>query len=190
MNRICVVSPHYDDAIFSLAEHMLAWRQHHELTVLTVFGGFPADDVGLKKHMVLGDEHRAAMKALGAIDHRIGLLDSVYEPRPTVMEVASHLDLAMTLILPDIVIAPWGIHHSDHLLTRTAVVQRTYKMLLYYDEIPYYVQYPHQAALGRQPAPLAFRSDHLSKQLLCSFYGSQIDGELERMLFVPERLWS
>ena len=192
MSRICVVSPHCDDAVFSLGEYMLAWVEDgHELTVFTVFAGVPDDLAGRRKHTTLHVEHHRAMRALGARGYMANLLDSVYPPRPPVGEVAEVIDHALSSILPDIVIAPWGIHHDDHILTRQAVLHCSHqKTLLFYDEIPYYVQYPEQACQDGTAAPLGFRSSLLGKQALCSFYASQIDDELKRMLFVPERLWS
>lgn len=194
--NITIVSPHDDDAIWSLGEYIATWVEDgHDITILTVFGGMPEDNKGKTKHSLMQWEHFRACASLGVRRNRLGFLDSVYEPRPQIEDILRELKLRLPLY--DVVVGPRGIHHPDHKLVERALY--TYRdtlnlapveqRWLIYDEIPYYVEYPEQVSTQRWPADMPRRENLLQKKLACSFYKSQIDEYVERMLWVPERLW-
>lgn len=188
--RILIVSPHDDDAIWSLGEYIATWVEDgHDITILTVFGGMPEDNKGKTKHSLMRWEHKQACAAIGVRQERLDFLDSVYEPPPSVVGVVEALKPHLAGF--DIVVGPAGIHHPDHLLVRDALeyLRTSGQRLFVYDEIPYYVEYPHLSAWNMEPAGMPRRSNLMIKKLACSFYKSQIDEYVERMLFVPERLW-
>jgi LmbE family N-acetylglucosaminyl deacetylase len=189
--KITVLSPHVDDAVFSLAESMLTWIEDgHEVTVLSVFAGIPwHDEEGRRKHTVLGNEHKRAMERLGAAHVELDFLDDVYRPRPAPSDVwaamAPHTDGS------DVVVMPSGIHHPDHKLVTGVgvVVAPTEAKWWAYDEIPYYVHYPLEATAGQLYRRVGYRSHYQEKSRLIHEYRSQLNDDLARCLFVPERVW-
>ena len=64
-----------------------------------------------------------------------------------------------------------------------------------YDEIPYYVRQPHKAVgpphwdNDEDWTPAGYRDHYAQKEDLVSCYRSQLNYDLLRCLFVPERVW-
>jgi LmbE family N-acetylglucosaminyl deacetylase len=195
--KITVLSPHVDDAVFSLAESMLTWIEDgHEVTVLSVFAGIPwHDEEGRRKHTVLRAEHDRAMERLGVAHVELEFLDDVYGPSLDPEVAASNV--AVHVAPTDQLVVPVGIHHNDHLLTRRiGGVLRPRDWLdrteaWFYDEIPYYVLYPSCAggifSLAKERQ--GYRSHYQEKTRLIHEYRSQLNDDLMRCLLVPERVW-
>lgn len=141
--RVVAISPHFDDAVFSCG-NWLATRPGS--TVLTVYSGVPhsgtplpdwdrrcgferADQAMLARH----EENRAAMAVLGARGLGLGLLDSQYgEPGADTGRITGALAAALTTLRPDVVLAPLGLFHQDHLRASDAalVVWRLFREVL------------------------------------------------------------
>jgi LmbE family N-acetylglucosaminyl deacetylase len=134
LERIVVVSPHFDDAVLG-ATHLLA--THPGSTVVTVLGGpppaYPAEptDWDALGGFVAGDdvvalrreEDRAAMAFLGATPVWLDFPDHQYltkEQRPQAEEVAPALAQAVTRARPTAVFLPMGLANPDHVLTHDA----------------------------------------------------------------------
>jgi LmbE family N-acetylglucosaminyl deacetylase len=134
LQRIVVVSPHFDDAVLG-ATHLLAL--HPGSTVITVLGGpppaypaeptdwdacggfGPGDDVVALRR----EEDRAAMGFLGANPVWLEFPDHQYltkEQRPTAKQVAPALSAAITAARPTAVFLPMGLANPDHVLTHDA----------------------------------------------------------------------
>ncbi len=128
LDRIVVVSPHFDDAVLGAA-HVLA--SYPGSTVLTVFGGRPAaypdppsdwdaaggfrsgDDVVARRRQ----EDRAATAALGATSSWLEFPDHQYlEPadRPQAADVAPVLAAALAEMSPTAIFVPMGLANPDH----------------------------------------------------------------------------
>lgn len=200
--KMLIIQPHRDDAVFSIAEHMLTWIEDgHQLTILTVFGGFPEGEQA-QKHFLMEEEHRAAMKALGNID----LIDANYLDHAARHgspmgpgDVLDTLRFGLGSSGADVVVGPTGIHHDDHQIVRSAVegLPRATTHLWLYDELPYFVMYPekclhatlHRLGGWRNLTPEGCRSHRVEKQQLCAMYRSQIGETEERCLLAPERVW-
>jgi LmbE family N-acetylglucosaminyl deacetylase len=189
MSRILVLSPHFDDAVFSVCEHMVGWIEDgHHVEILTVFGATTND-----KELRIRDEHARAMALLRPASrqvlwHRDHAHKDRYEPTPE--EIAS--EIRERAIRPDYLVGPHGIHHPDHLLVGEAARALEFddwcrKSLWVYDELPYYVLYP-RAANGSGPR-LGSRSLLETKRLIVSAYASQLGETEERCLYAPERVW-
>jgi len=136
LQRIVVVSPHFDDAVLGTT-HLLT--KHPGSTVITVLGGrpphYPAeptdwdacggfragdDVVGLRRQ-----EDSAAMAFLGATPVWLEFPDHQYlskGERPTPPEVAPALCAAVTAARPTAVFLPMGLANPDHVLTHDAGV--------------------------------------------------------------------
>jgi hypothetical protein len=186
--KITVLSPHVDDAVFSLAESMLTWIEDgHEVTVLSVFAGIPwHDEEGRRKHTILRAEHDRAMERLGAAHVELDFLDDVYGPRPDTLDVCQAIADA-TGSTTEQYVWPVGIHHPDHRFL--AGIRPIDRKLWFYDEIPYYVLYPNAVWDPYQAERWAARSHYQEKSRLIHEYRSQLNDDLVRCLLVPERVW-
>jgi len=134
LDRIVVVSPHFDDAALGAA-HLLT--SHPGSTVVTVLAGWPPaypDEVtdwdaagGFKTGddvvAVRREEDRAAMAAMGAdpvwlefADHQYLTQEQRYSPTDVVPALRTAIDDAR----PTAVFLPMGLANPDHVLTHDA----------------------------------------------------------------------
>lgn len=181
---LAVLSPHLDDAAFSLAEHLSV---RPDATIITPFGATPSDMVGKLKYNKLHYEHGNACKLLKAHIVNGPFLDDVYADTRDITNLTDWVADALQGF--DEVWFPIGIHHPDHLLTTTATWRNiSAQKFALYEELPYRVLYPH-TPLGEywyvdgSPSALEF------KRKVCRMYESQIGPDIERCLYAPERLW-
>jgi LmbE family N-acetylglucosaminyl deacetylase len=134
LDRVVVVSPHFDDAVLGAA-HLLT--TYPGSTVITVLGGRPpayppeATDWDACGGFVAGDdvvarrreEDGAAMAYVGATPVWLEFADHQYlakddRPRPT--DVAPALQAAIADLDPTAVFLPMGLANPDHVLTHDA----------------------------------------------------------------------
>ncbi|CAP42734.1 PIG-L deacetylase family protein [Bordetella petrii] len=131
--RLVVISPHFDDAVFSCGEWLAARPGG---TVLTVYSGVPshtaplpdwdrrcgferADQAVMARH----EENRAAMAVLGARGLGLGLLDDQYQgPANEAGRITGMLAAALTTLRPAVILAPLGLFHRDHLRVSDAAL--------------------------------------------------------------------
>lgn len=182
---IAVVSPHLDDATFSVGEHMIG---HNPVTIVCPFGGVPDDTAGRTKYLTLLAEHANVCNSYGWGSHVGPYLDDVYDDSRSLSGLQRWL-LDAVDGFTDVWI-PWGIHHPDHKEVAGACkVLADYGDcgICIYEELPYRVLYPVSplffgTLLGYTPRLRA-------KQDACRTYASQINEDIERCLYVPERVW-
>ncbi len=136
LDRIVVVSPHFDDAALGAAHLLTTYPGSTVVTVLAgrppaypdqvtewdAAGGFVSGDdvVGARQ-----EEDRAAMASLGAEPVWLDFPDHQYlDPpdRPTPSEVAPALQEAIVAARPTAVFLPLGLANPDHVLTHDAGV--------------------------------------------------------------------
>jgi LmbE family N-acetylglucosaminyl deacetylase len=134
LNRIVVVSPHFDDAVLGAA-HLLT--TYPGSTVITVLGGRPpayppeATDWDACGGFVAGDdvvalrreEDRAAMDYVGATPVWLEFPDHQYlakDERPQATDVSPALQAAIVALDPTAVFLPMGLANPDHVLTHDA----------------------------------------------------------------------
>jgi LmbE family N-acetylglucosaminyl deacetylase len=134
LDRIVVVSPHFDDAVLGAA-HVLS--TYPGSTVITVLGGWPpaypeqptpwdaaggfkaGDDVVAVRR----EEDAAAMTLLDATPVWLPFPDHQYltkAERPRPPDVAPALEAAVVEAAPTAVFLPMGIANPDHVLTHDA----------------------------------------------------------------------
>ena len=136
--KTAILSPHTDDAIFSLGDYM---QSLDDVTIVTPFAGIPSDPTGMKKHITLRKEHESACDLLD-VDYINGqFLDDVYTPRPEAEHVIAWLEPILAKF--DTIIAPIGIHHPDHIFLRNLLMEK-FKIHRFYAELPYAVLYPDE----------------------------------------------
>jgi hypothetical protein len=195
--KVGVASPHVDDAIFSIAAHLMTLDG--EISIVTPMAGVPADEPGRRKHTTLRREHDVACAAIGANAVNGDWLDDVY-PAPARPDVSEWL--ADQLLDLDEVYINLGIFHPDHLLTSNLLIDliRITPSLPYriyfYEELPYRVDYPKRAEsrieyienrIGR--LKLIEQAPTEAKKIAVQMYRSQVDEALLVRLLVNERIW-
>jgi LmbE family N-acetylglucosaminyl deacetylase len=132
MDRLLVVSPHLDDAVFGCGE-LIASRPG--ATVATLFAGAPAsyaeptswdrdagfsagDDVVAARR----EEDRAALEILGATPLWMDFVDDQYEYHAGIGALVCALSRAIEALRPDVVLFPAGLFHADHRRTHEAAL--------------------------------------------------------------------
>ncbi len=149
--KVVVVSPHLDDAVFSLGASMSALRSAGvDVSVVTVFAGDPADQGPASYHDLLRGvntvaeactsrraEDTAACVHLDVVPQWADNNDSSYLTArdPTVVwgSVAAQLDLADTVLVPG-----WPLTHVDHsYATLLALRHLPGPKIGFYSELPY-----------------------------------------------------
>lgn len=174
--KTVILSPHVDDAIFSLGNYI---QQLDDVTILSVFSGIPNDVFGFEKHIKLRKEHERACKVLGADYINGDFFDDVYTPRPTEKEITTWLDRYIHGF--DIIICPLGIKHPDHIYLRS-IVQKNYVPEMYYAELPYRVLYPDEKDLlvhhlGLTNRTKVYQGVSMLKQKAVECYQSQLQND-------------
>jgi LmbE family N-acetylglucosaminyl deacetylase len=124
------ISPHLDDAVFGCAQLLAA---HPGSIVVTVFAGRPSRAVGLtdwdrRCGFTSADEaiaarrreDAAALALIAAQPFWLGFADSQYGETPSVDRVDDALRQVLRRHLPETVLYPLGLFHSDHLLVHDA----------------------------------------------------------------------
>lgn len=184
-----IISPHSDDAIFSLGRFV---AEHDNITIVSPFMGIPSDEEGKQKHMTLKAEHKAACDFLGAKHVDGEFLDDVYAETRDIRKLPKWLESCLPPEVFDdeeFVIIPLGIHHPDHVLVRKMMDEILKKWLIpkrfYYVEQPYGALYPpikrrqmafirnHYEDVYEVPIP-----SNRARMKAIAYYGSQLDEAL------------
>lgn len=175
MNGILVLSPHPDDAVWSLGGRIADWiRAGRPVTVLTVFDGTTAGPAPPGRWRAVADpalrrrEDEAAVGRLGARRHSLGLIDAALrrredgEPRYTsLIRVFGSMHPADSDLIGRIragvlglagdggtVYAPLAAgRHVDHCLVRAAVEDTPQLRLRFYEDFPYQISAGAHAGL-------------------------------------------
>ncbi len=86
--------------------------------------GFPSGDdvVGRRR-----EEDRSALQILGATPIWLDLCDSQYQHSPTIEEIAAILEETFERLQPSAVFFPFGLFHSDHVLTHKACLELVWR---------------------------------------------------------------
>lgn len=182
-----VVSPHLNDAVFSVAAHLKTLADE-SITILTPFAGIPDDDS-------LRQEHANACQSLGF--HRV---DGPFSGGGDQTRAEVEEYLKPRLVLADKIYIPVGTHHPDHLLVTEAasnvVVQFSMRGMsyevFYYEELPHRVLYSElvqERLAGCEGLELIETDSTPMKEAACRLYTSRVDDDLMAKLMVTERVW-
>lgn len=150
---IMVLSPHYDDAVFSCGHLLGALPASIVVTVCTAHpeNGDTLTDwdqrcgflSAAEAMLTRGEENRQALKALGATGVELSFLDSQYltAPRNSVDLLSDTLLSIIRERQPKSVFAPLGLFHTDHLLVSDAALMLEHRangpQWFAYADIPY-----------------------------------------------------
>jgi len=182
-----VVSPHLDDAVFSLGASLCrAARQGMNVTVLTVLAGNPdsSESAGWwdaqagfrtagEANTARRQEDARACSILGVIPRWLSFEESQYGRSPDNEVVAgldSELQHAGLILLPGSPLA-----HPDHKWVNGLVLERLRpknRVMLYLEQ-PYALWQDHRAPAGWRPAS-ATLPDRVRKLRACRSYTSQL----------------
>lgn len=211
MNKILVISPHFDDAILSAGQFM---SERSDAEVVTVFGGFPmvpervntpydkkcgfnnARDAVVARRL----ENDEATALLGAVAINLNFTDSQYGVK---VELNSIIDKLQELVDNndyEFIMGPIGLGHPDHILVTEAVLSINTELPIYlWEDLPLRVVepelvYPRLQDLCLELEDLVKQTTatniaHKIRSLTC--YKSQIGtGILDPYsMYVPERFW-
>jgi LmbE family N-acetylglucosaminyl deacetylase len=131
-SRVFVISPHFDDAVFSCG----AWiASHSDAVVCTEFAGYPNGHVTTNWDRQCGftdarhamreriAEDDRALNTLGVASERLDFLDAQYVPYgepPTADAIERALCTIIRSRRPTTLAIPLGLYHSDHVLVHGA----------------------------------------------------------------------
>lgn len=202
--RAVVISPHTDDALFSIGTY-LSCLTYTTVTIASPMAGIPTDSEGLNKHVKLRQEHENAVRKMLGPEAMVAngdFLDDVYEPRPTDEELCYWI--TEQIKDANFVYVPLGIHHPDHVQVSDATLKalrglrfRTGRPRIKayaYAELPYRLDYPgeykarvRELKVGNLSLWRAHKTAHKREALL--EYVSQIDEDLMVKLLEYEYVW-
>lgn len=207
--RVLIFSPHYDDAVFSCGEYMT----EHNSTVVTVFGGAPKSSKVLTSYdskfatsaedavSIRTDENIVACAILDAKVHNLNYSDNQYGEKREEKKVYEDVCEMINSESFDVVLAPLGLQHPDHILLRELVLkaycEHDFKLLLY-EDLPYRIIEPDLVYQVKNEIRERFviRFDqystrHLGKKMAAVItYSSQLSGDINQFnLGVQERFW-
>lgn len=179
-----VISPHLDDAVFSLGR-MLA-RLGPQALVLTVHGGGSDERVR---------EDTQALMLLGCSSARFPAAPD--EPIPGMTAGLAALSREYRKGFSQVLV-PLGIYHPDHVAVADAcrAVDWRGASVGVYEELPYRVLWPDQAyhrrrawgfADGGEPETQAGPRDLKATAVEC--YATQLDDDVRDAVMCPERVW-
>lgn len=127
--RLFIVSPHFDDAVFSCGALLAA---HPDAAVCTVFAAPPAHEMQTEWDARSGfsSAHEAmrartiednnALAALDAIPVRMPFRDGQYLDSPSISKLAAALEEIIYGSTANTLLMPVGLFHSDHELVSDA----------------------------------------------------------------------
>jgi LmbE family N-acetylglucosaminyl deacetylase len=149
--RLLVVSPHCDDAVLSCGRLL---ETHPGSAVVTVFAGTqpagqpltewdraagfePGDDVMAHRRA----EDRRALSLLHSDPIWLNFHDSQYQVTVTSGAIQRALRAVIEAVRPHVVFLPWGLFHSDHIITHDAGIDVCLSLQNHawflYEETPY-----------------------------------------------------
>ncbi|RFU45083.1 PIG-L deacetylase family protein [Paraburkholderia sp. DHOC27] len=127
--RLFIVSPHFDDAVFSCGALLAT---HPDAVVCTVFAAPPEQDMHTEWDRLAGFasahasvhartlEDDAALEVLEAVPVRMPFRDAQYFDSPSIARLAAALEETIYRSTANTLVMPLGLHHPDHVLAYDA----------------------------------------------------------------------
>ncbi|MBN3847737.1 MULTISPECIES: PIG-L family deacetylase [Burkholderiaceae] len=121
--RLFIVSPHFDDAVFSCGALLAA---HPDAAVCTVFAASPEHDMRTEWDKKAGfasareairertREDNRALDVLDAIPLRMPFRDGQYADSPSIGQMAAALEETIYRTTANTLLMPLGLQHDDH----------------------------------------------------------------------------
>lgn len=187
MSRVVCISPHLDDAVFSVGAFLTACAAVTPVLIVTVCAGIPAEGIpaggydasrGFKTAAEAmrarrTEDHEAA-DFIGADVLHLPVVDDQYADRLVDRDEQILEALRPVLATAGKFLAPLGIRHPDHLAVARAMRGRAH---LLYEEIPYRYLWPDAVPISTGALSTIDFSTCLAKQRAISCYRSQMDND-------------
>lgn len=215
MNKILLVSPHFDDAVLS-AGQLIAGRPN--VDVLTIFGGIPGEELITPYDTKCGFENSTsammcriqedfdATNHLKANQLYSSFIDNQYRDDKTNIDnlrdsITNYLYDHLRLSTYDFIVGPLGLEHIDHILVSDTLYAINKKANLniptyLWEDLPLRVLKPELALerikkLGLKELEFIGDGPVEDKLKALDFYKSQMGtGVLDKnLMYVPERFW-
>lgn len=211
MNKLLMVSPHFDDAILSVGQFM---AERPDCEVVTIFGGFPESPelrktpydqkCGFKNAQDAVSERQrennAATALLSATKIDFDFPDGQYGVEVTEEQIVAVLQRLIDGQKYEGIYAPIGLGHPDHIKVSNAVLKlKTELPIVLWEDLPLRIVEPElvpkrlaELMLEYKPSRVIAEKTRMAdkiRALLC--YKSQIStGILDPyFLYVPERFY-
>ena len=212
MNKILLVSPHFDDAILSAGQFM---AERPDCEVVTIFAGFPpepenvftpydekcgfknAEDAVAERQR----ENDRATSLLRATKIDLGFPDGQYGIKVTQEDISNRLQKMVDKNIYEAIYAPLGLGHPDHIKVTNAVLSlETDLPITLWEDLPLRVVEPelvadriNQLGMRYKPSRIVSEKSRMAdkiRALMC--YSSQVGtGILDPyVMFVPERFYN
>lgn len=196
---VVVLSPHLDDAVFSLGQHLIDWRGcGKKIKVVNIFSGFGKENIELEKERQSADA--IVLNKLGISRESWKLIDGGFRDRENLGELfngtVSKNDRKLQLIIEKkmaglsakTILVPMAVgNHIDHTLVRNAAEKVFQKgKLKYYVESPYLWWQKNWLVLFNWKKIVSFRLGSREKIALAKAYGDEYKTVIRkaRMLLV------
>jgi LmbE family N-acetylglucosaminyl deacetylase len=130
--RLFVVSPHFDDAVFSCGALLAT---HPDAVVCTVFAAAPEPDMQTEWDQQAGFtsaqesvnartlEDNRALELLDAVPVRMPFRDGQYLDSPSICRLSAALEETIYRSTANTLVMPLGLHHADHALVYDACIE-------------------------------------------------------------------
>lgn len=211
MNKVLIVSPHFDDAVLSAGQFM---AERPDCVVATIFGGFPEDSekvvtpydakCGFKNAQDAVSERRRendrATSLLRATKIDFDFPDGQYGRDVSEGEIAEVLQRLIDGQKYDGIYAPIGLGHPDHVKVSNAVLSLDTDLpIVLWEDIPIRITEPElvperlkELGIKYSPSRTILNKAHIAdkvRALMC--YSSQMGtGILDPyLMYVPERFY-
>lgn len=211
MNKVILISPHFDDAVLSAGQFM---ADRPDCDVVTVFAGRPThpNDVSTDYDKKCGfdnandaisvrtQENDEALALLKAEAINLGFPDSQYGTKFSPETIAKPLQQIIDEGDYEAIYAPLGLGHPDHMVVTDAVVSLETDLPIYlWEDLPLRVVEPELVPKrlerygleGKPHGASTTKAKMADKIRALTCYKSQIGtGILDPyLMYVPERFW-
>lgn len=155
MSKYLIFSPHLDDAVLSFGQFISGQR---DTMIVTVFAGEPdrkdlltAYDAktgyGTSSQVMKlrQQENIVACNFVGAEPVHLKFTDRQYDEPRDREHILEAMKQQVRGYKPDIIVAPLGLMHEDHVLTRELAIEvatKAEKVLFLYEDLPYRITNP------------------------------------------------
>lgn len=212
MNKLLVISPHFDDAVLSVGQFM---AERPDCEVITVFGGYPKHSekvvtaydtkCGFKNAQDAVSERRRenneATALLNATAIDLDFPDGQYGEEVTTEQITGTLQNFVDGQEYEGIFAPLGLGHPDHIKVASAVLALDTELpIILWEDLPIRVTEPElvpqrleELGLKYNPSRTILNRVHIAdkiRALMC--YTSQMGtGILDPyLMYVPERFYN
>lgn len=192
--RNLIISPHTDDAIFSIGKAIAILT---DVYIATPLHAVPEDEPGKTKHLILNTEHDIACKIVGAQQINGPFFDDVYGKQDT---DKLYDWLYNVMVQAENVYIPLGIKHPDHILISDLCIDalesgEVSSKFHFYEELPYAYDYSLETSKraeylqDRFPQIDVLYTDQIKHKGVAAYVSQTGNDVISRIFSREERIW-